>query len=1128
MTRFALLFIAAASLVSAQSYQGGVRGAVRDSTGIIPGAAVTLTNSGTNQARQTATNERGQYVLANVPPGVYALSVHVDGFRPYEQSGIELRVQDFHVIDIRLEIGNIEETVVVTGETPLIDTASASLGSSLEAAEMIVLPTPARNPYYLAITTPNVVPSGNPQYQRMQDQNSSSALSIGGGPRRGNNYTLDGVPITDINNRAVIIPSMESLEEVKVQVSTYDAEMGRTGGGVFNTVHRRGSNVWSGSALIQNRPNWGQGQLYFEKEAGAPKEDSYYWLWGGSFGGAIVPDKTFFWASTEGYRTSVTRNQIITLPTTAMAGGDFSQFDRTIYDPLTTRADPNNPGGFVRDPFPGNVIPSDRIDPVGLSIASFLTGGPPGNSSASANVVDAAEQFSFNLNHEFSERLSASGTYMYYNSNEPFPLFLGGPYDWNNGSLHRQVDTIALNSTYLAGDDSVWTFRYGYFNFDDDFTPPQFDVASLGFSDNYLSQISDDVFPVINAGDYYPGGAGGGNDLRYYSHSVNATWSKFVGNHTIKAGGDYRRIGVDVDLRGRSAGLFDFTEDFTQGPDPTSPASSTGDPIASLLLGYSDFGFLDVNVPREHYVDYVSAFIHDDWRVSESLVLNLGLRMEHEEGVKEKNDLQTVGFDRETPWPIQPIEGMTLRGGLMYAGKNGAPREQGDPTTMKLGPRIGAVWSVDEQTVVRGGYGLFWAPFQPAFESVRGFSARTFHSSSTDGGLTPAGSLSDPFPSGIEAPSGSDLGLLTGAGSDIDFADQFRRSAYVQQFSVDVQRELASEVAVSFGYLGSRSERLGVGGTAPGRVNINQLDPSLQSMGAALLEPVENPFYGNPIFGNLSESETIPQGQLLRPYPQFGDLLALQMGEGKRRYHSMVLRAEKRFRQGWSARVNYTFSRTDDNIFGEGNSFSNRRSRPLDSTDLVEGEWARSITDTPHRANISGIYELPFGNGRRWLDGDGMWSHVLGGWTISAAGYYQSGFPVAVLQIPFNTGVFSETQRPNLVPGIDPGHQGSTIENLDSYLNPDAWSQTEAFTFGDAPRTDVRVRSPFRKNWDLAFQKSATAGAVRTSFRLEIINVFDTPDFDGPVTGFGTRNFGKITNVLGFARTFQFTLRFDW
>lgn len=1111
---------------AAQTYQGGVRGAVRDATGIISGITVTLTNEGTNQTRRSTSNDEGQYAFPNVPPGVYTVSATVDGFRPFAHTSIEVGVQRFVILDIVLEIGTVEETITVTSESPVLEAATASNASSLEAVEMVTLPTPSRNPFFLSITTPNVVPSGNPQFQRMQDQNATSALSIAGGPRRGNNYTLDGVPITDLRNRAVIIPSMESIEEVKVQVSTYDAEMGRTGGGVFNTFHRRGSNQWEGSALIQNRPSWGVGQLFFDEQAGAPKPDSYYWLWGGSFGGAIVPDKTFFWLSTEGYRTSVTRNRVLTLPTAAMARGDFSQSGRIIYDPLTTRPNPDNPGGFIRDPFPGNIIPGDRLNPVGVNIASFLTARGEGDISASANVVDAADQFSVNVTHQLSPTFTVSGTYMYYDSDEPGPLFIDNPYDPSLGNLFRQVNLLGLNTTYIPSDDSVLTFRYGYFRFVNDFAVPEFDVASLGFSDNFTGQISQDVFPFIDFPLDYPfGGAGGTDQSHNYSHSVNGTWSKFVGNHTLKVGGDYRRIGVDFVSAGAAAGAFEFGLDFTQGPDPTNPAPNSGDGLATLLLGHPTFGVLDIRTPQEHYIDYVSAFIHDDWRVSSSLVLNLGLRIEHEQGLKEKSDILTVGFDRETPWPVQPIEGMTLRGGLMYAGKDGAPRHLGDPTPIKLGPRVGASFSVSPSTVIRGGYGLFWAPPQPFNVDARGYDASTFYLASTDGGLTPAGTLTDPFPNGVEQPIGNELGLLTGAGGEIEFPDQFRKSPYVQQFSVDVQHELGSSVVVSAGYLGSRSEQLGLGG----RVNINQLDPSLQSMGAALLDEIPNPFLGNRIFGNLSESETIPRGQLLRPYPQFGDLFAAQVSEGERRYHSFVARLEKRFRRGWGARVNYTFSRTDDNVFGEFNFFSGRFPAPLDSTD-IDAEYSRSLIDVPHRLNLSGLVELPFGEGKRWLDDGGLWSQILGGWTVSATGFYQSGFPIAVTQVPFNSfgpGFFA-VQRPNVVPGVDPGHTGSTVDNLDTYLNPDAWELAPAFTFGDAPRTDTRVRSPFRKNWDIALQKTSAVGPVRTSFRLEIINLFDTPDFRNVNAAFGTGNFGRITGVSGFARTLQFTFRFDW
>ncbi len=323
--------------------------------------------------------------------------------------------------------------------------------------------------------------------------------------------------------------------------------------------------------------------------------------------------------------------------------------------------------------------------------------------------------------------------------------------------------------------------------------------------------------------------------------------------------------------------------------------------------------------------------------MSESIVLNLGLRLEHETGLREKNDQSVVGFDRETAWPVQPVPGMTLRGGLMYAGVDGNPTEEGDPTALKWGPRAGLSWSLDERTVLRGGFGLFWAPYQPTPPAARarGYSALTPYRASTDGGLTPAGTLTDPFPQGVEEPAGASRGLLTGAGTNVEFPDQFRKSAYVQQYSIEVQRELSGLLVLSAGYLGSRSERLGLSsGQSAVSVNINQVDPRYLELGSELLTPVENPFYGDARFGTLSQSPTTTRSQLLRPYPQFLSTLASQMSEGRRRYDAMTFETERRFRRGWGARVNYTFSRTSDNVGGEANAFSNRPQGFLNSYDL--------------------------------------------------------------------------------------------------------------------------------------------------------------------------------------------------
>jgi hypothetical protein len=305
------------------------------------------------------------------------------------------------------------------------------------------------------------------------------------------------------------------------------------------------------------------------------------------------------------------------------------------------------------------------------------------------------------------------------------------------------------------------------------------------------------------------------------------------------------------------------------------------------------------------------------------------------------------------------------------------------------------------------------------------------------------------------------------------------------------------------------------------------VDPRYQSLGSGLLDPVPNPFFGNPIFGELSQSETVPRSQLLRPYPQFGALWALQPSEGRRRYDAGVFRFEKRFRGGYGARVNYTWSRTVDNVLGEANAYTNRNAAALDNYNLG-AEYGPSITDTPHRLNVSGIVELPFGKGKRWLDSAGLWNALFGGWSVSVAAYLQSGFPIAVDQRLNNTGLLGDVQRPNVVPGVDPGHTGSTVENLGGYLDPAAWSPAEAFTFGDAPRTDTRVRTPMRHNWDFAFQKSGSVGAGRVTARVEIINAFDRPDFNGPNTTLGNPNFGRILNVSGFPRLFQFTIRYDW
>ncbi len=1151
------LLLSSSALVGyAQSYQGGLRGAVRDAAGaVVPGVEMTMTNDETNIARTAVTNSEGEYAFANVLPGAYTMTATKGGYKKYEHKAIRIGTQEFITLDVALEVGQTTESVTITGESAILESSNPSIATTLETRALQELPTPARNVFFLSIVTPSVVPTGDPQFVRQQDQTNSSLLSLGGGPRRANNYTIDGVSITDMRNRAVFIPNIESAHEVRVQVSTYDAEMGRTGGGVFNATAKSGGNDWHGSALYQNRPAFASSQLFFEKRARAPKADTYYHLYGGSFGGPIKKDRTFFWASTESYKTLTTRNATLILPTARELTGDFSQSGVTVFDPLTTRANPA--GGFIRDAFPGNVIPANRLNPVARNVSQYFPQVASGTSST-ASLIDRANQATGKAEHRWSDKFTTTGFYAWYDSVEPESRFyakdLGeNPGEPAEGQLFRTVHAVAINNIITTANNTVFAFRYGYTQFVDDDIPNQFDPATLGFSQTFLSAIPYKKFPSINIPGYgtvnfNTFGDRDPQDTTYYGHNFSAGVSKLFGSHTLKGGFDYRIIGMKLFARGQPSGRFAFDSTFTRGPDARAGATALQHGLASFLLGFPTSGDITIGTPNNFYINYYAGYVHDDWRVSPNLTLNLGLRYEFEQGLQERDNQITVGFSRDKAFPVQ-VPGVNLKGGLLYAGVDGAPTHQSDPSKTKFAPRVGFAYKFSDKVVLRGGYGIFYAPNQYAFPNenrmgTRGFTAVTTYIASTDGGLTPCAgcTLTNPFPNRVEKPVGSSLGLRIGAGGDLHFVDQFRKSAYVHQYSADLQYELAGGNVVSVGYVGARSENLSVGGTNSNTVNINQLDRSQLSQGTRLFDKVPNPFFGNPAFGSLSLPSSCPppstanncitRGQLLRPFQQFRDIFAHQVSAGIARYHSMILKFERRITRGWGANINYTFSRNKDNLFGEVNYFSNNsngRARALDNNNLA-AEFSHSLIEAPHRLNISGVYELPFGKGKRYLNTNGPADWFLGGWQVAAIGSYQSGFPVVIVQNNlFNLDQFGFLLlRPNLVSGANPKTSGSTEDRLNNWFNQPAWKNADPLNdgFGNAPRTDTRTRTPIKANWDIAFQKNQRLSERFTlQLRAEIINAFNDANFLGPDNRFGHANFGRILQVGGFPRLLQWMAR---
>jgi len=1127
--------LACATELGAQTYQGALRGAVRDTQGVIPGAEVFLINEDTNAERSAMTNEVGEYAFPSVLPGPYTVRVSLPGFKTEVRKGFRIGTQQSAVLDFTLEVGAIAEQVTVTGDAPLIERASATQAASLDKEALQNLPIFGRNTFFAAISTPGVIQTGDPQFVRYQDQSGSSQLSLGGGPRRGNGYLIEGVSITDLTNRPTIAPSMEAVEELKVQTKTYEADMGHAAGGVFNTAARSGSNAWRGSALLVSKPGATTGTLFFAKRAGLENPPQYYHNWAGSIGGPIVKDKTFFWFSTDDYKQRSTRNNVLTLPTAAERAGDFSATRTssgqlvTIFDPLTTRT---VNGVILRDPFPGNVIPADRINSVASAMLAPMPLPTSGKSfNGQATLDDGPQnQETLKIDQRWMGAWTMTGMYAHQYTKEPGSAFYGPhgtvPGDPNASLLFRTVDFFALNNIFVPTPSTAIAVRYGFNRFKDfGGNYPEFDAATLGFPTSLVNAMTFNTFPTVNVTGYNGLGNGGPNNTTHVTQTANASISYLKRSHTLKFGGEYRRMGADVMSFSSSAGTYSFTQSFTAA----TPTASGGDAFASFLLGSAASGSIVHATPAKYLVDYYAAYAQDEWRVSPTLTVNYGLRYEYEPGVREADNQFTVGFDRDADFPVQ-VPGLALKGGLMYAGENGYPTRQGEALN-GLAPRGGFAWSLSNRDVIRGGYGFFWAPMQ--FSGVgetamgrMGYTATTTYLASTDGNRTPANSLSDPFPSGILTPQGSAKGLATGVGGVIDFVDQGSKPGRVHQYSVDYTRELPGSTAVSIGYSGSRADQMPVGGTVDTTVNINQIDPSYLSLGPALLDLVPNPFFGNAAFGNLASSATIARGQLLRPFPQFTDVLAHRVTEARTRYNAMTLRFDRRIRNNWGVNANYTFSRLMDNQFGESNTYSARNTTALDNYDLNR-EWGYSLLDVPHRVNVNGTFIVPAGAGHKRLT-DGLGNAFLGGWSVTMAARFQNGFPVSVWQSNNNSGLLGSSQRPNVVPGVEMATSGSLDDRLTNWINPDAFTAAPAYTFGDAPRTLPDLRTPGQRNVDLSIQKTQRVSGANLSVRADVLNLFDNPLFTTLQSQLGTPTFGQLTAVGGYARSVQFQIRVAW
>ncbi len=756
------------------------------------------------------------------------------------------------------------------------------------------------------------------------------------------------------------------------------------------------------------------------------------------------------------------------------------------------------------------------------------------NFTGNDTLTDRADEYTSKLDHTLFEWWKISASYLHYKSREPGGNTLGTlPGGSGNGPylLFRKADATAVNSTMTLNPTTVLVTRYGFNRFPNQTTGISygFSSAALGLPSNFTSAVQAQYFPTIGLLSNTLSSVSPTYSV-FNSRNFSTSVSKYAGKHSLSIGFDYRLIHTDFTSLSNSGGNFSFNGVFSrQYPSQTN---GTGADFADLLMGYPSSGSVATTTKLFDFVKYYSGFVQDDIRVTSKLTVNVGLRYEYETGLGEANNHIAVGFDQKAVNPIAAgVTGVVPYGVILYAGQSNAPTTCCAPPKTKFGPRAGFAYQITPKTTIRGGWGMFYAPtiFSTDATIAPGYNQATTYVASNNGNSTPANSLSNPFPNGILQPVGNTLGPLTAIGSTFNFLNQSRTTGLVQQFSFDIQRELPYGIALELGYAGSRSSHLQPSPTGNGNMNINQLPMNYLSLGSALNTAVANPFFGHGGSGVIGNA-TVSQAQLLLPFPQYSTI-GMVTNPASAQYDSLIVKAQKRLSKGLTFLSTFTWSKNQDNEWGSGtsNSFntfsgSTPPSQPQNYYNL-DAEWALASTHTPLRVTSAVTYELPFGKGKAMLNSSKMLDYIVGGWSLNGTALFQAGFPLFVYQQNLNSVIGTGEQRPNAT-GINPATSGSVHDRLNAYLNPAAFAQAPAFTFGNISRS-LSTLGPGMRNFDVSiFKNFKIAEALTGQFRAEALNSTNTPLFASPNTQFGTASFGKITYQANLPRQIQLGMRF--
>ena len=1103
-----LAFLAASALAQSQAQLTGI---VRDPAGAVaPNAKVTLLNIATGVEFTAQSNQDGIYRFLSLPPAQYKATCSLAGFKTFERSPVTLQVADIVDLNITLQVGDASERVVVTAQVESLQTQTATVGAVVTTREIESLPLNVRDPLALVGLTPGVTFGanfGNGGGQELGRNFFKSDFNVGGGRSGTQELLLDSAPNTTADvNRGIINPPVDSVQEFKVQTNSYDAEYGRTTGGVVNVVTKSGSNDFHGLAYLFERHSYIEANNWFNNRAGIPNPSFKRHQIGGNVSGPIVKNKTFFFADYEGLRQGFPITFVSTVPNELQRAGNFSQTASTIYDftTLTTLAS----GQRQRAPFPGNIVPDTRQDPVAKKIVSYYPLANQPGFGGQQNYVRSAgsnintDKWDARGDHTFNQNTRLFGRYSEQKDIRTIP----GPLAGAIGGGRTTTDTYhqaVLDGTRVLSPNLIATAQvafsralaaqYGL--------SKGFDIASLGFPAAF-TRFATDQFPQGGVADFTALSNGSDSFIQYQPRNAYTTRGGMAytrGTHTMKWGADFRILQFNEGQNTQPSGTFNFGRTFSQGPNPVQASRDGGLGLADLLLGTPASGAIRQLMPISTGGRYYATYVQDDWRVSSKLTVNLGIRWDVGTGNSEKYG-RIAYFDPTGASPLAGPAGLpNLKGLLRWVGGDGPANTQSTPLG-SFAPRLGLAYKIGSNGVLRAGYGMFFIPrnIQGNGNGAVAAFRDTPMNTTIDGGLTPADRLSNPYPQGI-LPTINNRDPLTNAGATVQGSIHGFKNGYGQLFSFGYQHQLKGNVLVQANYWGNRGVSL-----LAGPWNLNQLPNQYLALGNQLNTQVRNPFQGLIAIGGLS-GPTISTRQSLLPYPQYvgdGGVQQVLVPAGNSTYHALTLQADKRLSQSLTFMTSFTWSKAIDDISAPIDFYNRRLNKAL------------SAFDTPAMFVGSWVYNLPVGKGRHYLSSlPAVANGLLGGWDLSGIARIQSGQPVAIGTPAVNVGRGAKLDSP-------------TIQR---WFDTSAFTVAQAFTFGNLGPRLPDVRNDFTRNLDVVLVKNfhtpAFGRELVTQFRAECYNLTNTPQFGGPNGAVTSPNFGIVTAQRNTSRQFQFALK---